>query len=584
MRPLLLALCLPAPALAGDFYYPTGDLEPVDIVDDGIGLLLGGTTRAWRTGDLVLETFDADTLDVVRDLPEVAYVAPLHAERGLYSVIARGGVDEVALSTRIAPMAGVGFCHPDFAVEMVPHTLNDPMIGDAWHLDNVGQRGGLPGVDVGAFDAWTEVTGQGMLIAILDTGVDPDHPDLDQLQGYDFGDTDDDPTPDPEYGGHGHGTAMAGIAAATGDNGIGTAGIAPDAQILPIKFLGDEYTQSDMYQAFVYAADEGAHVLSNSWGAQNGCAGNQLSGLISSAFDYVETEGRDGLGAVIVKSMGNDGCDNSADQFHTHPAVIAVGAASDIDRRIGYSNYGDHIDVMGFAGGDGRPGLVTTDVLGDLGYSKGENGAGDYWYGGSGTSSAGASVAGVVALIIEANPQLTAAQVRDVLCETAVKPAYDDANWDADGWSRTYGCGRVDAWAAVQAVKNELPQVEALDPGEVRVDDGVLAWTVTDPDGERVAVRLQVRAEVSPDPVIDEVLSDTTEFEVSGLLRPGARYLWTLTPADGWGEGETVEGVGFTVLPPATEEVGACSTTPVSGAGVLVLLAGLLGLARRRRQ
>ena len=590
----LVALCLGAlPASAApepSVFYADAAHTPVTVETDGTALLLNGTVRAWRTGDMALKALDPAVVERVEALPEVAYLEALDASRGLYKVVSEPGVDEIGLSARIAGWDGVAFCHPDLEVELQTHTLNDPLLPQAWHLDNTGARGGLAGVDVGAFEAWETTMGEGQLIAIVDTGIDLAHEDLDLVPGYDFGDDDDDPTPEPEYDGHGHGTAMAGVAAAIGDNGLGTAGIAPKAQILPIKLIGDGGSTVAVAEAFRWSVDQGATVLSNSWGySAQGCGRIPLPGIIAEAVEYAETEGRGGRGAAVAMSYGNGGCDASQDDFHNDPYIISVGAATDRDERASYSNFGDGLDIMGFGAGNGRPGLWTTDITGEDGYTDNDNDP--YWPNASGTSSACASVAGVLALMFAANERLTAADARAVLCETAVKPAWDDAGWTGSGRSRLYGCGRIDAAAAVAVVANDAPSVQPDPVGDQTADQVRLSWTGSDPDGDALVYRVRVwlESDVAEDGTVEETVLDTyvdgEEIDLTDELVPGSlTYQWDVAPVDAWGEGEFVAGGDFLVSP-VVEEKGGCSTL---SAGSLGGLAGLLGLAallgRRRRE
>jgi subtilisin family serine protease len=566
-----LILGLSGPAQASDVLYVDAARTSVPVVEGPDGLRVGGVLVG-RTGNVALKA-NAQAAAVIAAWPEVAYVEPHTPGIDLYEVVAGPGVDEIELSRRMIDVPGVVFAHPDFVVDLIPHRFDDPAIADSWYLDNTGRQGGVPGVDVGAFQAWEHATGLGQIIAIIDTGLDLTHEDLRILEGADFLDKGTDASPDPTYDGHGHGTAMAGVAAAIGGNGLGGAGIAPDASVLPVRLIGRGGTTFDIHDAFVWSVDQGASVLSNSWGfsAQN-CPPVPFFGLIGEALTYAEETGRGGRGAVVAMSLGNGGCDASQDAWHQQPLIVSVGAASDLDRRISYSNFGQTLDVMGFAGGDGRPGLWTTDVAGSLGYT-----GGSYWDGGSGTSSACASVAGVLALMFEANPRLTAAQARQVLCDTAVKPAWDDAVWDEEGWSPNYGCGRVDAAAAVEAVRNRAPAVSGLFAGPIREDGGYLTWTAEDPDGDRLSFQVEVTG-----PGGEVAMSLTTaETKVRLMdLPPGGPYAWTVAANDPWGSPEPVVGPTFQVEPrPVPEEARACQ----AGAGPWWAAMAVALLVRRRR-
>jgi subtilisin family serine protease len=590
---LLLAL-LPAAASATDTFEPAalsgpgGEPSGAWFYADRAGTvarierrghdLFLGPARVWRTGDLVVQTHDPLLLRAIGARSDVAYTEPLDDARGVHIVHAARGVDEIALSTSLFRLPGVGFAHPDLQIDLAPHRLDDPLIGDAWHLDNTGQSGGLRGNDVGAFAAWDLATGSGQVIAVLDTGLDPIHPDLrviaalDAIAGVD-------PSPDPTYDGHGHGTAMAGVAAAIGGNAIGTAGIAPDADLLGVKMIGPGSTLSSVYQGFRFAIDNGATVLNNSWGfSAQACQPFPPIALIDEAVDVAETEGRGGLGAAVAMSYGNGGCDASGDGLHRNPRIISVGAASDLDRRVGYSNFGATLDIMGYAGGDGRPGLVTTDNVGPLGYNTREDG--DYWYGGSGTSSACATVSGVLALMFEANPRLTAAHAREILCETAVKPAWDDAQWDANGWSPRYGCGRIDAAAAVYAVWSQVPTAVPEPVGQLVFGRARLRWRGEHPAGEALTYRVRLSPVLGGEPVELKVAEPWLDLE--GSVAPARPYDWEVVAVDAWGDGRPAAGERFTVDPPqAPQPARACASAGGSGTALLAMLP-LLGLRRRR--
>lgn len=569
----------PAGETPGSWFYADRARSVAHLVTRDGDLYLG-PARVWRTGDLIVQTDHPAVLRAIQDDPRVAYAEALHDGAGVYRVLTRAGVDEIALSALIAALPTVGFAHPDLEVELALHTLNDPLLEQAWHLHNTGQGGGLPGVDVGAFAAWNLATGEGQRIAILDTGLDADHPDLaivadfDAIDGANAG-------PDLDYEGHGHGTAMAGVAAAVGDNGIGTAGIAPDAALIGVRMIGTGATLSSIFLGVTFALDEGATVLNNSWGfSARECQPFPPIGSIFEAFDLAEREGRGGLGAAVAMSYGNGGCDASGDGIHLQDSVISVGAASDVDRRIGYSNFGATLDIMGFAGGDGRPGLVTTDVLGAAGYNTAEDG--DYWFGGSGTSSAAASVSGVLALMFHANPRLTAAQARRVLCDTAVKAAWDDAQWDENGFSPRYGCGRIDAAAAVYAVWSELPIATPEPPGDLVFGAARLRWNGAHPRGEPLRYRVRLIPILSGDPVEFEV--DEPWIDLEGRVAIARPYTWEVTAIDPWGDGHTAPGEEFTVEPAPVEpeRSGACASAGLPASGGLGLGSLLLVLAGRR--
>ncbi|MFT5681424.1 MAG: subtilisin family serine protease [Myxococcota bacterium] len=483
----------------------------------------------------------------------------------------KAGADPLEVSRDLHGRDGVQWAHPDIRLPIVTHTLpNDPMVGDQWHLENTGQVGS-PGTDVNAEEAWEYSTGAGQLIAIIDSGTDPDHPDLAVVNGYDYVDGDDDSYP---ADGNAHGTACAGLAAGQGDNGIGVAGVAYDAEVYGIRFIGSDSSES-FYDAFTEAVDAGATVLSNSWGVSNACTGFSLPAAYTAAMDYAEEEGRGGLGTVIVFAAGNDDCDISNDGFLAGEHVVGVAAVSSSDIKEWYSSYGDLVDISAPSGG-----VVTTDISGESGYGS-HQGDEDYTGSMSGTSASTPIVAGVFALMFSANDRLTAADARDILCQTATRNDILDADYDESGWSPYYGCGRVDAGAAVAAVANSAPNAPASEVPDASVyEDRIwLDWSAaTDPDSDRLTYRV-VWSVDGGEPV--ETIVDGLSLELTDEAEAGQSLTWQVGAIDLWGDGPMSPEYTQTVIarPVATaEESGGCQ----AAAGGIWWL-GLMGLFGRRR-
>lgn len=551
------------------------------------------------TGRVMLR-FDAEPAPaLLQRLVERTGIATFERRAGgwpVFTATLDGGADPAALSTRLAERPEVLWAEPELRLDIVLHGApDDPYFDDAWHLLNVGQLdGGLPGADTNVLAAWEISTGEGVQIAVLDTGVDTTHPDLNVVHGVDVIDDDLDPYPDTSDGGNGHGTMVAGVAAAIGDNGIGVVGVAPSAGIIAMRSLGGGDV-GDIYDAFVLSTDAGADVLNNSWGyGDSECSPVPTINAIATAVDYARIEGRDGLGAVVVFSSGNQGCEQLEYPVLAQAGVIAVGSLTDQDRKYGYSAWGPHMDLMapsGGLGGGGRPGLMATDVVGDFGWGNlGENN--EYTASMGGTSGAAPVVSGVVALMFGANPRLTWQDVEELLCLTAVRVQPESAAYDATGWSNTHGCGRVDAAAAVAAVADEGPPGAApwrlADGAAVPVDAVVLAWDPADePDGDLVTYDLVVAPSGGGEAIVLEELAET-RVDLTGQVGLG-RWELRLTGWDEWGAGETSEIEVVVVEPPALpepDEGEGCSASVAAskgaGGGVtLALLAALLVLGRR---
>lgn len=355
----------------------------------------------------------------------------------------------------------------------------DPLYADHWGHNNTAQLPGLdwggtydhtltttvgtPGFDANAQAAWDGSQGYGsssVVVAIIDSGVDIDHPDLRLVTGYDFGSNDT--NPDDNSTSAGHGTCCAGVVASM-NNTIGCAGIAAGVSIMPLKVAtstGAMYF-SAIQSALYYAADHAADVVSMSLGAAI-----SSDAATDTAILYAYN-----AGCTILAATGNENMSTIS-----YPAinanVIGVGAASPCGERKrssssstevnpgvatdpnGYtcdgerwwgSNYGTTtqngagaVDVLG------PTILPTTDIVGTGGYRTG-----DYEPFFNGTSCATPYVAGVCALIVSKNPTWTPAQIRTQLLTTAQDVTSVES---AAGWDRYAGFGMVDAAAAVGGV------------------------------------------------------------------------------------------------------------------------------------
>lgn len=576
MTLLALVAVLASPAYADDWFFTGRGDETAVWTDDGH---LGGA-EAWPTGVVLAEVDDP----TVR-LPGVLRSVPLRGDGRTLRLVPTADTDVFALSRALHQRDDVRWAHPDFRFQLVLHDVpDDPYLEDQWHLENLGIDGSMPGVDVRAIPAWDITNGEGGMVAVLDSGVDTEHPDLRVINGTDYIDRDDDSNPTDNA----HGTAAAGLAAAAGDNGTGVTGVAWGADVYGIRIIGGEGTTSqDIRDAFIESADAGATVINNSWGYGQGCPDIPFISAINTGLKYAEEEARDGLGVAVVFSAGNGGCDIGNNWMLNEETVVAVGASSRADVKEGYSSYGDTLDIVAPSGG-----VLTTDISGERGYGDFE-GDQDYTPGFSGTSASAPIVSGVFALMFAANPDLTVAEARQVVCETATRIDLDGGEYDETGWSPYYGCGRIDAAAAVAAVANTKPGgVSALGPGETAyVESVVLSWSeAVDPDGDPLVY--EVRWWVSGDDESTKVITDVPWYDLTGQVAVDDKIGWQVTPADAWGEGPQTEPVFFDVVatpeqpgpkfvPVEADEKGGCNTAPVGGlAGALL---ALVAVVRRRR-
>ncbi len=558
-----------AAAVPDDSFRPNVGASPVSYGD----LIASGVVHG-RTGRLLVR---ADNTASLADLPQIKTVIQLPG--GVLRVTPADGVDDLALARLLADRAGVRWAVPDLVLRLSPSLPDDPWVGDEWHLENTGQGGRPVDVDIDAGLAWEFATGAGQTIAILDSGVQTNHPDLSVISGHDYIDRDDDSNPASDDAAP-HGTGTAGIAAARGDNGIGVAGVAYDADIYAIRLIGGNTTTEDLYNAFVEAVDAGATVLSNSWGFGTDCTPFPTYAVFDEMVGYAETEGRGGLGAVVVFAAGNGGCDASGDGILNQELVIGVAAIESSDVRAGYSNYGSTVDI-------GAPtGLLTTDITpGGYGSYGGDDG---FYDGFSGTSGATPVVSGVVALMMEANPRITAAQVREVLCDTAVRNDIEHAGYDSDGWSPYYGCGRVDAGAAVAAVANGEPAA----PAPAYVTDAPyashvgIAWIpAEDPDGDVYTYEVVWSTSGADLATVTPVEVDGWALDLTDVTAIGDTVSWQVRARDPWGAGPFSAPVTFTVARAwqPVETPAGCAHRPFGGAvGIVLALAAAMVGGRRR--
>ncbi|MCX6857527.1 MAG: S8 family serine peptidase [Verrucomicrobia bacterium] len=426
---------------------------------------------------------------------------------------------------------------------------DDPLFSSQWHLQNSGQGKGKIGIDIGVVNQWNfnenKGLGAGIRIAVVDDGLQLHHPDLWQnidsnpYNHFDWASKDNkrlplngaffwfnlNPNPNPiieleDF----HGTAVGGVIAASGNNGIGLTGVAPRATLLGHRFLDPSVSADDATVAEVVSRGnkslditslvvppapigipvpvgppapvvdytlDAIDVKNNSWGFGGYLAGTADVGpLFQAAMKAGAQVGRDGRGVISVWAAGNgrryhyQGNKNGlANDIH----AVAVGALTNAGVLSDYSETGAHLCVVAPSNG-GTLGMATTDVAGTVGYNPDPKipdiEEEDYSYTGrfGGTSSAAPVVSGVVALMLEARPELTWRDVKEILIRSALKIDPRSSSWtthkiaDNTGLpplkhSNLYGGGLVQAQAAVTMAKNWVllgPQLnfsEKITPG-----------------------------------------------------------------------------------------------------------------------
>jgi len=311
------------------------------------------------------------------------------------------GADEVAAMQALKKDRRFKYVELDMAMAPAA-SVNDPSLSKSWALPKLQ-----------ASTAWDTASGSGVIIAILDSGLDSGHADLkaNYVPGWNFYDNNSN-TADV----NGHGTAVAGAAAMVGNNSTGSAGVAYGARIMPIRISSpDGYAYaSTMSQALYWAADNGARVANISF---SGVPGNTT---VQSAAQYMRSKG----GYVVAAAGNSGGLENVA----AHDSILAVSATDENDARATFSSYGPYVDVA-------APGVNIYSALSGGGY-------GNYW----GTSFSSPIVAATAALVMSANSKLTPTDIDKILKSSAV-------DLGAAGADQYFGAGRVDAAKAVAAAK-----------------------------------------------------------------------------------------------------------------------------------
>ena len=295
-------------------------------------------------------------------------------------------------------------------------TPNDSYYSSQWHLPKINAPSG-----------WDITSGsESMPIAIIDSGVDPDHPDLagKLITGYNFLGSNTD-----THDVLGHGTAVAGTAAAMTNNITGVAGIACDNPIMPLVVLNssDYASYYDISRAITYAVDHGVRVLNISIG------GSSSSSTLQSAADYAWNKG-----ALIFASAMNN---NTSTPYYPAACnhVVAVAATTSTDTKASFSSFGTWIDIS-------APGASI--------YTTKDGGGYGYW---NGTSFASPLTAGLAALIWSINPSLTNTQVYDILTQNA-----DDLG--TLGFDQYFGFGRINALRSLLAAMETSPATDTTAP------------------------------------------------------------------------------------------------------------------------
>ena len=409
---------------------------------------------------------------------------------------------------------------------------NDPYFDDQWHLNNSGQTNGEVGEDANVMGVWDSFNGSGVVISVIDDGVEHSHPDLSDnyMSAHSYDWCGDDPDPNPNSS-DGHGTAVAGVAAGTGNNSIGVTGAAFGASIAGHRLIACGFSDSTSAEALSYHNGE-IDIYSNSWGPFD--SGNILDGpgpITIAAIEDSVYNGRSGLGNIYTWAAGNglESDDNSNyDGYSNSRYSIAVAAITHYGEQSWYSEPGANILVTAHSNG-GIPqgnyeGITTTDITGNGGYE-----GGDVTHDFGGTSSATPLVSGVIALVLEANPDLTWRDVQNILVHSSRKNDANDSSWNMNGAghdvSHKFGFGAVDAGAAVSLAQNWSSSGEESNASfgpyapNTGIDNGPSTWTEFN-----LSVPVDLRLE-SIDVIVDITHDARGELDIV-LQSPSGHESW----------------------------------------------------------
>lgn len=425
-------------------------------------------TRRFVTEDLLVKLDDDADVNGLTRAFGLTYRGGLSYYPGMHVYRGGGAGHTLQLLSAIAAQPGVLSVEPVFARSFYKtfYVPNDPLFTNQWHLLNTGQNGALIGSDVNITNAWERYRGSNVVIGVFDSGMDTGHPDLrdNVLTNMAFNPVGDDQDVSVRPGEF-HGTAVAGVAAARGDNNEGLAGSAPEASIVPIRFaFGDPaMTTLEIADGLLHSNDV-IQVHNNSWGITTAGFKYILDSAESNAFQMANQFGRGGLGTIFVFSSGNDGDigdDVNYSGYTKEMTTISVNALNDLGQRASYSTYGAAAVISAPAGLDATrfQGTSTTDVQGTNGYNPtfaapiGEYTNLNYTAGFNGTSSAAPLASGVIALMLNANTNLGWRDVQEILIRSASLTDTNHFDWitNAAGFhfNHEYGAGIVNADAAV---------------------------------------------------------------------------------------------------------------------------------------
>lgn len=479
-------------AVGTHVYYAEGSDKPMVATGEIYITFKEGVSEAEQS--VVLEEFHLELVE--RRNPEQIVAAATPQSSNPFKVAA--ALQEISM---------VKYAEPDFDTVLDEYDVNlpsDTLFTHQWHLDNQGRLPDVTyrvkyGADAKVVDAWRRLGNLGssdIVLAVIDNGFDLSHPDLKSKVYRPFDLWNNSPRlnqGDPRFS---HGTPCASVALAA-TNGSGIVGAAPNAKFMPVS--GTSFSLRATERMFDYCVENGADIISCSWGTTD--SKYDLSPLKEQAIAQAARKGRNGKGCVILFAVGNDDLDY-VNFYADHPDVIAVAASTSQDQHATYSNRGRQVTICAPSNGDWP--ITAARAWWDEGLSW-ETGNYRYWRDGrargdkykhfGGTSSATPLVAGICALMLSANPDLTAKEVKEILIKTADK--IGSPSEYSNGHSRKYGYGRVNA---DKAVAEALRRRESTTPPRemeetVSTGEGLFRFSVEKQPSRGWGVQIGVYAE-----------------------------------------------------------------------------------------
>lgn len=550
-------------------------------------LYLAGVTRSQQTVRIATPSILAE-LGAGVDPVEAATRAGLvwvphrHVPAGHAMFRAATASESLLAVGRLSRLPGVISVEPMLASS--PKTMSlpsDVMAALQWHLVNPVASGGNIPIDVGGItNVWNNYRGKGIMISIVDSGVDYRHPDLaphyDTQLDYDYVRNNDDADP---KGGSAHGTSVAGCSAAVGDNNLGVVGVAYEASLTGIRLITGDPVPDDAMADALFHSNTVVHVSNNSWGKADSFGLVYVGGnLLKQALKRGAIEGRGGKGTIYMFAAGNSALEGSDANYGNSNSkdVISVGAISYIGDRCSYSEPGACVAISAPSGDQFRTdlslrGILTTDIRGTEGSNPGSFPGDDvsdldYTRQFNGTSAATPIASGVVALVLQANPNLTYRDLKEVLMRTAKVVQPSDSDWVTNSsglhHNHQFGAGLINAEGAVQAAQSwrllgpevELAFSEPAVPRQVLDNDpqgAVFEFNVTNANirVEHMTVTLSAAHDSWGDLEVTLISPKRVRSRLAEVHngRPGYAYRnWTFSSVRHWGE--SAQGVWRVVV------------------------------------